>query len=87
MDVLRLARDELPEELAEPTVHDPVWEALVATIPEWATVEEVAAVGRVHSNTVKREIERHNLEGTRWGAQWRFTRVDVHAWIVRRGRS
>ena len=65
----------------------------IPTIPEWMTVVEVAAMLRVHPQTIRDWLDAGHLAGTRFGGKgsgsgrggvWRIRRVDVDALAQKR---
>lgn len=48
---------------------------------EVLTLEEVAALLRVSLPTVRKVVREQGLPAMKLGAQWRFRREDVDAWI------
>lgn len=55
------------------------------TIPEqWLSVEEVAKLLQVHSNTIRRAIREKQLRANKIGKNWRITREAVEEYVAKR---
>ena len=56
--------------------------------PDYLTLADVAKLLRVSKPTVKRAVEKQGLPALRLGERvWRFSRVDVEAWIAERTKG
>ncbi len=52
-----------------------------AELPEVLTLEEAASYLRVPADAVLRMIDAEGLPARRFGADWRFSKVAVQAWL------
>src|SRR5689334_4934489 len=58
------------------------WEQLLACYPAVLTIDEVAAIMRVHPRSVHRWVQAGQLTALRVGRKYRIAKADVLAWIT-----
>jgi excisionase family DNA binding protein len=58
------------------------WEQLLASYPAVLTIDEVAAIVRVHPRSVQRWIHAGQLVALRVGRSYRIAKADLLAWIA-----
>ena len=58
------------------------WEQLLASYPAVLTIDEVAAIVRVHPRSVQRWVHAGQLAALRVGRSYRIAKADVLAWIT-----
>lgn len=52
--------------------------------PEVMTLDELAAMLRVHRSTIYRMLAAGELPAFKMGSDWRFTRATIKAWMAKR---
>lgn len=60
---------------------DVTTESSMAVADEWLTAEEVAERLKVSLDLVYKLIKRKNLPAHKVGRSWRFSRVELDAWV------
>ena len=53
-------------------------------LDDYLSVKEVAAILRLHQNTVYRLVKEELLEATQYGRQWRISKNAIHNGLKRR---